>query len=384
MTKVKGKGSILTTRFVGNKKWLFPDTKTLVLLSIEGNVYCRGDFLREIIKHSLTTNEFSTFLIADEIYWHNLKLCKNPSPEEQQALKCQAMDLGDKYIEEQLAGFLMPLGVDPANFEAANFEKSITEKLAIINQLAKKHNFEILRWPDWAANLPDKSAVCLDKMLGVYSSDEVLENSVNSQAQNFARRHVAMTSSNELFDLFYSRSQGYLREESFYIMWLGAYLNYNFIVYPGDMPKPFIATKDYFVKNMSYNQADVDIMIKTEKPELLVNWLHVNFVRKHAPKAIQEIFAAPKDADAGKAGLITSNTGNLFFGKPGQPDKSTLNSELSESNPITVMTGVAQAVLESNLPIELKKNFIIEFVERLSAESSKAFGSNSYNAAPSL
>src|SRR5262249_6778689 len=78
MPKIKGPkdGKHIIASFESKSKSLFPDlrkTKNLVLLSIKNNEYCEGEYLSAIIQQAIQSYGFSTFLIADEVYWHNLK-----------------------------------------------------------------------------------------------------------------------------------------------------------------------------------------------------------------------------------------------------------------------------------------------------------------------
>ena len=382
MTKVKGQGSILIATFDGKSKSLYPSlkaskffagTKNLVLLSIKGNDYCRGDYLTAIVTQSLEKHEFTTFLIADEIYWHNLKTSEAPAPDEVRGLKNAALELGDQYFEDQYNQFLKPVGIDPAQFQIAHSGKTVKERIAIINELAREHGFEILCWTDWVARMPGFIQQKTPEIVELYTHDQKLKRSLHEQAENFARRHSKGSEVPGFYDLLYMRSYGYLREESFYIIWLSAWLNYNFIVYPGDMPKPFAATREYFVKSTDITLPANEMFIQSDKPERLANWLEVNFTRK--PK-LQDLvkpdnpgsifFKPPKGAELElNPGSTSPYIGHVFFGKPKPEDKNQVNDEQ-----VATLAGITRTVLESGLSFEIKTDFIMYLVECLSMDVS--------------
>lgn len=381
MTKVKGHGSILIPSFDGKSKSLFPSmkatkffagTRNLVLLSIVGNDYCRGDYLGAIVTHSVEKHEFTTFLIADEIYWHNLKISATPTPDELRILKNSALELGEQYFEEQCSQFLKPLGIDSVQFQKANLGKTVKERIAIINERAREYGFEILFWTDWVARTPGHIQQKTDDIFNLYSSEHKLKRSLHEQADNFARRHSKQTEGPD-YDLCYMRSQGYLREESFYIIWLSAGLNYNFIVYPGDMPKPFAATREYFVKSTDITLTPNEIYVQSDKPERLANWLEVNYTRKPGlqdlakPSSQGSVFQqSPYGKGLGlKPGNITPYNGPNFFVKPKPEDKNIVDDEQ-----IATLAGITRTVLESGLSFELKADFILYLVNCLSMDVS--------------
>lgn len=306
MPKVTGpkNGKYVTASFDSkdkkdNSKSRFPSLKTtkdLVLLSIKGNEYCAGEYLEAIVQQAVATHQTTsdspdvkgktTFLIADEIYWHNLK----KTPEDAEAvLKQQALDLGESYFEKNLSAFLAPLGLTPEVFNGTCHNKSMDEKIAIINQLAvdKGKNFEIVRWHTWVSqNGFEKTS---SEIMPLYTSVEGLKLSIDKSVDEFARRHAQEEGG---INLWRDRSRNYLTQESPSIMLLAASLGYNFIIYPGSILPPFVATKEYFVveKHVPHIEKGRNIVepchhdkhsIHVDKPSLLVNWLEVNFKRSH-------------------------------------------------------------------------------------------------------
>lgn len=161
MPKVRGPkdGNIVTASFdsidkKNNSKSFFPTlktTKNLVLLSIRGNEFCTGEYLAAIVNEAVAmhhtphnqsgTQGKTTFLIADEIYWHNLK---NTADDERDELKMQARVLGESYFEANLGAFLAPLNITPEDFKREYSNKSVDEQIKIINEIALKQG-KILR-----------------------------------------------------------------------------------------------------------------------------------------------------------------------------------------------------------------------------------------------
>ena len=332
MAKIRGSknGKIITARFNGHAKSLFPtmkQTKALVLLSIIGNEFCTTDYLKSIIDEALKTHDFTTFLIADEVYWHNLR--QKFSKDEEVLLKEKAMDLGAAYIEDHLGYFLSILGADITQFNAQHAKKSTAENMSIVNEIAKKHaNFEIVCWRDWL----DKSPSFHEKketIMALYDTEELLKKSVEQTANNFSKR--CHQSTNEPIELLHQRSKGYLIEESSAVMWIAASLGYHFIVYPGEMIKPFKTTKEFFIKDGDSSASDHEVSVKSVNSHLLVNWLEVSFQRSHE---------------------FCSST-----------PKASLEQIFSETNPIEIssmMKGVTEGIFSLVVDNETKVNLLVD------------------------
>lgn len=347
MTKIKGKGPIVTASFDGHSKTIFSDlktTKNLVLLSIKGNDYCAGDFLGAIIKNSVQSHQFTSFLIADEVYWHNLKN-ETTSEDEEQALRQQAKQLGLEFFEAQLEQFLLPLNLDSKQFNANNSDKTSLEKITIINELTKDKS-EILLWSDWMERAPSE----YQAISQFYCVEPKLVSAVEKYASDYARRHHTEAD----VGLLKHRSQGYLNEESPAVMWLAAYLGYNFIVYPGPMPEPFLATKDFFM-NLAENQkqddgAKSDLFL--DNPNTLSNWLQVNFQRHPEPKAQP----------------LTEVNPNQFFSPLSLQNKANPDANTDHLIQVTVATILNQ----ENLSLESKFTGIAHFIAKFNELSSGA------------
>ncbi|WP_133129792.1 hypothetical protein [Legionella yabuuchiae] len=281
MVKIKGSknGGIVTAHFDGKSKSLYPslkNTKALVLLSITGNEFCAGEYLKAIVEKACLTHEFTTFLIADEVFWHNLRV--DFSSREEEELRKQASELGQAYFEENLSSFLSPLGISPAQFDEQELKQFPLDKMICLNKLAKeKSNFEVVNWSSWL-NKSKKFLLKQDEIQSFFFTEDTLMDSVEDTASNFARRHATETSTK---DLLLKRSKGYLIEETPGVIWVAASLGYNFIIYPGEMIKPFKKAKDFFVKSQSKQNEIESLSIHSKKPELLVNWLEVSFKRTH-------------------------------------------------------------------------------------------------------
>lgn len=388
-------GKITQTSFVGNAKSLFPSlkpTKDLVLLSIAGNELCAGEYLEGIVRQAVANHEDepgmseqrgkTTFLIADEIYWHNLKsldhnidaLKDNIRRLGEQyftdhlptllaplglkiddfnnanahrtiddkinliyqlttdILKNQALYLGDQYFTDNLAAFLAPLGLTVENFNKAHQSKTIDQKISIINKLAvaQGKNFEIVRWRTWVAQDSENQ---IERMMPLYESVEGLRDSITSTAEIFAKRHCDEGDEASVA-LWKHRSEGYLTEECPSVMWLAASLGYNFVIYPGEIMPPFITTKNYFVVgehkariehgiNIKETCAHSEFCMHVQDPKRLVNWLEVQFQKSH--------IVSPKKPIVAEG---ASGPGLTFFPPPppvkgSSSDESTVKSVVS-------------------------------------------------------
>ena len=274
---------LYTEYLKSNQDWV--RTKNLVLLSMLGNPRCQGDYLGAMIIQSLADHNFSTFLIADEIYWHNIKPAGDLSADQIAELRLQARVLGAHYFETQLEHFLKPFGITPEYFNREHGKKNTADRIAAVNRLAVKEklNFEIVTWDKWVRKEPLEFASRASQLLVLYDSDARLRTSLHTQASAFAERHFRHAGNQDSLELLYARAKGYLAEESLHIMWLASREGYNFITYPGAMPAPFQATRDYFVGGpTSELAADDDFAIRVDMPECLVNWLDVSSTRAYA------------------------------------------------------------------------------------------------------
>ena len=278
MCKVKGpkQGEVLIASFDGKSKSSFSslkNTNALFLLSIKNNVYCQGEFLGSIVQRSVEMGFDSTFLIADEIYWHNLKSINNLQPEH--LLRQKARELGDEFFLNNLKYFLSILKITEEEFKAQYGHESVSKQICFINKRAKalKLNFKIVRWNDWVNSSEHDFNLCKDKIYKIYETEQALSKSIELSAKHYVQRHT--TDEEDVF----ARSKDYIKEESPAVIWVAAKLHYNFIVYPGDELNSFQTTKKFFIVSNSDNAIYDSTKIRSHTPELLVNWLHVNFKR---------------------------------------------------------------------------------------------------------
>ena len=303
MSRVKGKGPKVTAKFNGKAKKNCPrdmETKTLVLLSIRGNEFCAGEYLGAMIQEAIKEpNKEATFLIADEVYWHNLRTFDGESEKD---FKAKAIALGDSYFEENLSYFLSPLQISEPEFNQQYHDKTTDEKIKIINEIAQTKNVKsrIVRWNDWVNN--ESAEFTQNKVDIMHQYKEgTLNEPIELTAKKFAERHKEEGG----IELWTARSRSYLTEESPAIMWIVLKNEYNFIVYPGEMIAPFLATKNFFVTKNPDSAPSFTIF--KEKPELYGNWLEAYFTRSY-PKATKSepygFFNNPKEKEA--ANLITA------------------------------------------------------------------------------
>ncbi|WP_347251398.1 hypothetical protein [Legionella sp.] len=347
-------GHILTAKFNGkdaqNLKGIH-DIQSLVLLSIRGKEHCTGKYLGAIIERALAgptkpdplsadklynaktkkrqsksdeesekdnasemdtqSKEFTTFLVADKVSWHNLKpMTADLAADEKAELERQALALGDDYLQENLTQFLLPFHLTIHEFErlyelvrnapgegannvlnklnlttqqftalrqAIKPEYSpIDAKIAVINQLAieKGKHFKIVRWQEWINSDAD-FVENQQELIECYKQD-ALKSKIEEDAQDFAKRHKKEGG----FDLWLHRSRGYLTEESPAVIWLSAKKGINCIIYPGEKLACFQATADFFIAHPS--DPVKPLQIQVDKPELLVNWLDAYFTQSYS------------------------------------------------------------------------------------------------------
>ncbi|KTD54714.1 hypothetical protein [Legionella quateirensis] len=353
MSKVKGpKDSVFSSAIFegkanGTVKSRFPsltDTKDLVLLSIKGNEQCEGKYLGALVQYAVDTHQNkpdgvtskgkTTFLIADEIYWHNLRSLP-PEAESEEELKRQALAMGEAYFKANLDQFLAPLGLNSIEFSSSNADKSVDEQIAFINKLALDmgKNFEIMRWHTWISQ--DNAEEKIQEMIPLYKTTDGLRAAIDTDVDSFVMRHRDDTAASQ--ELWRHRSVNYLTEENPSIMWLGGSLGYNFIIYPGKILSSFEETKKYFLvkdhkpyirdgQSISDDCAHSSLSTHVADPNKLVNWLEPTFVNYNPPKG---------DRDPSK------EKGHAFFTVP-ETKKSSRHKQLqglsSESDqPMSMM-----------------------------------------------
>lgn len=337
MVKVRGSkdGDVLTAKFNGGSKSFFStlrNTKSLVLLSVSGNEYCAEGYLKAIIYTALSTHHYVSFLVADEIYWHNLR--QDFSCDEEIELKNKALVLGDNYLENNLKYFVSALDIDYETFQHQYAHLDINSKVSTINDLAKeKSNFEIVRWQSWVNSSPLYCSI-KQKIEKLFNEVDLLKESVKYTADNFSNRHQ---NERNHYNILLKRSTGYLIEESPAVIWIAASQNYNFIVYPGEMIRSFKASKDYFIKKLS--EHDDEMIISSKNPQLLVNWLEVSFTRSHSKKS----HARSDDINE------KINLDKLLFGD---------NTKDSSA----IFKGVTEGVLSLNIEKEEKIELLIDII----------------------
>ncbi|MBA3535885.1 MAG: hypothetical protein H0T84_04650 [Tatlockia sp.] len=301
MSRVKGpkNGTVTTVKFNGKGKILPSNVspKALMLLSIVGNEYCTGTYLNVSIELAVKDYDLTTFLIADEVYWHNIKQSDKLNDFEISALKEHALEMGDNYFRANFLAFLAPFDKVTRSFLLTECEnKNVNEQIAIINHEAKSlpKKFEIVRWRDWVNTeiftfnyKENKKAI-----EQFYQQESFLKNSIELTASDFAARHKK--EGNE--DLWRMRSIGYLTEESPAVILLATALLYNFIIYPGDMIPPFQATKDYLILMINKEPSILRYLFKSPAPDLsiFINWLQPFFRKSHMKlDSISDINASP-------------------------------------------------------------------------------------------
>jgi len=299
MTKVRGQkdGDLLTASFDGVAKKAFPalnQTKVLLLLSIQGNSFCCKEFLEATVKNALLAHQQTTLLVADEVYWHNLKITADPTDEEKKALKTEALQLGNDYLEDNMPFIFDGLELSYQDFVAYHPDLKGDSLVDATNQWFKEKGLhvEVVRWNQWVNNQWPDYAHVKQTLYDYYDQSPLLQQSIAQTAHDFSRRHQKEGDSS----LWEMRSQGYLREESPAVMWLAAKLGFQFIAYPGEKIAPFQMTQSLFINPTPNNSVPASLRISVNKATDLVNWLQINFKRGQSKKPRPEMTQAPSPA----------------------------------------------------------------------------------------
>jgi len=280
MSRVKGPkdGKKLKALFNSREKILFPDlkqTNVLILISINGNEYCSDEYLNAIIEEACSSHQKVTLLIADEVYWNNLKDMDLISHQDVGLLKARAIELGDEFITRNIGCFLAPLQINPSSFQSQYSELSINEQISVINTISteKGLNCNVIRWNDWINDPQHGFLNVKEDIQRYYESDPQLISSIEETATDFADRHKHEGSR----ELWLMRSKSYLKDESPAVIWIAAKLNYQFIAYPGEMISAFKATKNFFIHEKPSGILPNTVEIISSNSH--VNWLDIYFKR---------------------------------------------------------------------------------------------------------
>jgi hypothetical protein len=278
MTRVRGvqDGEVLCASFDGRIKREFKDlkkTKVLLLVSMLGNEYCRGDYLEASIVNAINQHGDTTILLADQVYWNNLKSSDPIDDATQQQLTLQAIQLDDVFITENLSRLLRPLGINDAEFREQYGSLDINQQITKINDLARAKgvSLNLVRWADWVQG----AGMQLTQVVELMDANPKMQKSIEKTAKEFTSRHR----NEENPDIWLSRSLSYLREETPAVIWLSASRGYEFIAYPGDMIAPFETAKDIFI-NPKDDTLDSSLAVRTNQP--LANWLDIHFRRTYS------------------------------------------------------------------------------------------------------
>jgi len=275
---IKG-GPYVRAQFNGHYE--APKDKILVLLSIQTNRYCTSEFLEATTKKATEDYNFTTFLIADQIFWHNLKPTIYSSPEEKEELQIKALKLGEEYFKENFKNFLAPFHeVTRQELLKACEGRSVDTQIELINQQAalQAKPFEIVRWQTWIKknNFTDSQKE-LEKL---YQTESSLQKGIQVSAEEFVARRKPKNENEKA--LLLNQSIGYLTEESPAIM---RAVNYNFIAYPGEIMPCLQAAKDFFVvANTDPENEKKSLAIPVNDPNLVLNWLDIHFRRYNQPE----------------------------------------------------------------------------------------------------
>ena len=314
------------------------ETSTLVLLSIADNDQCRNEYLQAVIEESIKFNKQSIFLVADELYWHNLKSLANNGLEIQ-SLKDRAINKGSKYLSDNLPAFLSVLEQKIEGFQRSWFstnyqDSSISDQIEALNRIAHDNDipFQVIRWHEWLANNPAAFSNSASELTGMaelgrlYDSEKPLSEGINQTMHEFVGRRLAKgvidNEDTALITcpvperklLLETRSRDYLRDESLAIFLIAEKLEINYIAYPKKIMDVFQATKDYFNIN-----------------PIFANWLQIGFRKKHinltnlTPSATEHFTPIGSDNESGSHGRPECR--HRFFSEDKQHSGSLTSKE---------------------------------------------------------
>lgn len=316
-------------------------TTALILLSIQGNEHCQGEYLELITNQALRLHTAVTFLIGDELQWHNLKKETDHS-ETIVDLKQEAIALGDQYLTNNLPYFLNAITTEYPEFDKERFilentGKPISEQIAALNVVGCElgTSFKIMRWQEWINNPAHDFVQKQTDILAQFDiPDTALNQSLRASTNEYLKRKKKCGLSEEEVSFLKTQSTGYIKEECSAIIWIGAALRINVIAYPGRLMQVFQDTKDTFVLTQEASRAH-SLSIGVEAPDAVVNQIEIKFKRKKQPQLtdVGDSQAAKTDIDTTLGISPPSVSGLIKFFNSGSNSKKT-----SASDPVTRRT----------------------------------------------
>ena len=237
-------------------------TNNLVMLSIVGNPHCQGDYITAMTKRASIYKKM-TFLIVDELQRHNLCFEQNASNDHNLHYSDMANAKGDAFIMANYPYFIEILPEEERDGIKKILASCDADKVidTLNEHLLDKYKIEVVRWKKWVA-LCDYKSECgvLEEM---FSSNPKLKNALAISAGKFVERQKIKSEGKEeaLF-----ASEAFLREEVCNIGLVGFKLGYDFLSYPGDMPRVFKVCLET-IKEKFFHDAATSYL----------KWLHIRF-----------------------------------------------------------------------------------------------------------
>ena len=227
----------------------------------------------QAILQGLTNFKQCTVLIADAIYWHNLKMkgMDELTENEIENLKGEALHLGDLFIKDNLKYFLLALNCPLGSFHRdfrLNEDSPADDCIQAINYLAKEKNFRVVRWNEWVSSC-DWYGQVRSEVAKYFDCNDSLIAALREDAKTFAaRRH-------ETDELTTLRSHDYLKDESPAVILIAALKEIQYIMYPGPILSTFVAMADLFINPQDNSLPDY-LKIYPRSP-FVCKWRKIEF-----------------------------------------------------------------------------------------------------------
>lgn len=363
MTRVRGvqSGEVLSASFDSRIKREFKDlkkTKVLLLVSMIGNEYCSGDYLEASIANSINLHGDTTILLADRVYWNNLKSHDPIDDATQQQLANQAIQLGNDFIRKNLSRILRPLGINEVEFQHQYGTLDVNRQVEAINDLAKAKGIglNLVRWADWVQGAEEQLTQATQRM----DANPKMQKSIEDTANEFASRHKGEENS----EIWLSRSKSYLREETPAVIYLSAARGYQFIAYPGNMISPFETAKEMFI-NPKDDTPESKLAIHTNQS--LANWLDIHFKRSLSKEQLLQQSLLTASATVGAKRSTRHSLG--FF------SAGTSNQEPDPEKAAILM--MVRSILEAPGEQQFKLSVLLEAIAVLGTNKSAMTAPNS-------
>ena len=271
---------------------------SIVLISVIGNKYYKGNFFNCIVKDSLKQFSRVLFLLVDEPNKYNIS--NTPDQAETEAAAHSAIKLGDAWFTENENSFReLFVGIPDIHNHLPQSTSTVDEKIKRFNELSQQYDkhFEIQRWQNWVSG----KELEIQRLKASLSKVPSIASAINEEAAVYVKRRRNHES--DRLDL----SKRYLTEETVGVTYVGMLKGYDFVAYPGKLISPFEKVFEYFYQN-------VYLLENSDKSNFsCLHWLYINFKQFKLQKEIDEPVKSDLEVSAIMSEGCVSSSQDFYF-----------------------------------------------------------------------